>query len=189
MRGLSTKVREGLTSGGVLLGLAIVGGRMAPAEAAEPVAEHQVITLWPGGTPGAKGQDPDHDVPTLTALACETRCGNGRGCGGLSWRRVWNAGDGPRRQAGRRVAQLAGGLGVRAQIPAWPAVSPSRHAPGRGTSHSHCPGNGAEMGRRHASNRDPRLFRGRTSGLDGRHALRRWQAGRRGSGGTRQLAS
>jgi acetyl esterase/lipase len=32
----------------------------------EPAAAHAVIPLWPGGAPGAKGTDPDKDVPTLT---------------------------------------------------------------------------------------------------------------------------
>jgi acetyl esterase/lipase len=34
--------------------------------AAEPSASHPVIPLWPDGAPGAKGADPDQDVPTLT---------------------------------------------------------------------------------------------------------------------------
>lgn len=37
-----------------------------PASAADPVVEHQVVTLWPGGAPGAKGNDPELDIPTLT---------------------------------------------------------------------------------------------------------------------------
>jgi acetyl esterase/lipase len=32
----------------------------------EPAANHPVIPLWPDGTPGVKGTDPDKDVPTLT---------------------------------------------------------------------------------------------------------------------------
>ncbi len=48
------------------LGLAAWAIFIVPAIAADPVAEHQVVTLWPGGAPGAKGTDPETDIPTLT---------------------------------------------------------------------------------------------------------------------------
>jgi acetyl esterase/lipase len=37
-----------------------------PLRADEPAKASTVIPLWPNGTPGAKGTDPDKDVPTLT---------------------------------------------------------------------------------------------------------------------------
>jgi acetyl esterase/lipase len=51
------------------LGLAVGSGwiTVTPATAQEEaVAAAETITLWPNGTPGAKGSDPDKDVPTLT---------------------------------------------------------------------------------------------------------------------------
>jgi acetyl esterase/lipase len=36
------------------------------SRAGEPAGPPTVIPLWPQGTPGAKGSDPDKDVPTLT---------------------------------------------------------------------------------------------------------------------------
>ncbi len=50
----------------MVLGWGILSGRMTPAEEAEPVTDHQVIILRPGGAPGAKGDDPEQDIPTLT---------------------------------------------------------------------------------------------------------------------------
>jgi len=36
------------------------------SRADEPASSHPVLPLWPHGAPGAKGADPDKDVPTLT---------------------------------------------------------------------------------------------------------------------------
>ena len=77
MRGLSAKGRAGLRIFSAVLGLGILGGRMAPAEAAEPVTDHQVITLWPGGAPGAKGNDPEQDIPTLTVWPAKPETATG----------------------------------------------------------------------------------------------------------------
>ncbi len=79
MRGLSlsAKGRAGLRIFSAVLGLGILGGRMAPAEGAEPVTDHQVITLWPGGAPGAKGNDPEQDIPTLTVWLAKPETATG----------------------------------------------------------------------------------------------------------------
>ena len=58
------------------------------------------------------------------------------------------------------MAQLPGSVGVRAQVPAWPALSPSGHAPGRRTGDPDGPGSRPEMGRRLAPDRHSRIFRG-----------------------------
>ena len=68
MRGLSVKGRAGLRIVSAVLGLGVLSGRMTPAEGADPVTDHQMIILWPGGAPGAKGNDPEQDIPTLTAV-------------------------------------------------------------------------------------------------------------------------
>jgi len=93
LRVLSAKGRAGLRIVSAVLGLGILSGRMAPAEGAEPVTDHQVIILWPGGAPGAKGKDPEQDIPTLTdGLAREAGSGHGRrGCC-LARRLLRNAG-------------------------------------------------------------------------------------------------
>ncbi|MGC8640151.1 MAG: hypothetical protein ACP5XB_09780, partial [Isosphaeraceae bacterium] len=60
---------EAVTGQGVLallLGLAVLAASTPRAAGADQVAVHQVVTLWPGGAPGAKGSDPDVDIPTLT---------------------------------------------------------------------------------------------------------------------------
>lgn len=48
----------------VSLGLWV--GALLPVAKGAQQADHEVVKLWPGGTPGAKGSDPDKDVPTLT---------------------------------------------------------------------------------------------------------------------------
>jgi acetyl esterase/lipase len=50
----------------ILCGLAILAGAFPAAGAVDEASDHQVIMLWPGGAPGAKGSDPNLDVPTLT---------------------------------------------------------------------------------------------------------------------------
>ncbi len=65
----SSKSRRWLATVTVLaffLCVLLIGGRPVRSIADEPVA-HPVIPLWPHGAPGAKGNDPDRDVPTLTA--------------------------------------------------------------------------------------------------------------------------
>ncbi len=53
--------------GWVLLGvLASVSWLEGRGQAQEPAKPHETIPLWPHGVPGAKGTDPDKDVPTLT---------------------------------------------------------------------------------------------------------------------------
>jgi acetyl esterase/lipase len=61
--------RGGLLRLGVLAattGLVLIGSlaQRSPAQGPAPVRE--TIPLWPGGAPGARGTDPDRDVPTLT---------------------------------------------------------------------------------------------------------------------------
>jgi acetyl esterase/lipase len=50
----------------VVLGLGIAGRSAGVFKSAEPAEPNEVISLWPEGTPGAKGSDPKLDVPTLT---------------------------------------------------------------------------------------------------------------------------
>ncbi len=77
MRGPMAKERVGLTIFATLIGSVILGGRMPQAKAAEPVVDHQAVTLWPGGAPGAKGQDPEKDIPTLTVWLAKPETATG----------------------------------------------------------------------------------------------------------------
>jgi hypothetical protein len=132
MRGLSAKGRAGLRIVSAVLGLGILSGRMAPAEGAEPMTDHRVVILWPGGAPGAKGNDPEQDIPTLTAWLAKPEAAMGDAvvvCPG--------GGDGmpASDHEGRQVAEwlkTRWSVGVRAQVPAWPALSPPGHAPDTG---------------------------------------------------------
>jgi acetyl esterase/lipase len=63
---------------GLAVGFLMAGSdRARPLFAAEPVAGQEVITLWPGGAPGAKGTDPDRDVPRLTAWLAKPEVSTG----------------------------------------------------------------------------------------------------------------
>jgi hypothetical protein len=59
MRGLSAKGKARLRVVSAVLGLGILCERIAWAERAEPVTDHQVIILWPGGATRGQGNDPE----------------------------------------------------------------------------------------------------------------------------------
>ena len=50
----------------VVLGLGIAGGLATLFKAAEPAQPKEVVPFWPRGAPGAKGNDPKLDIPTLS---------------------------------------------------------------------------------------------------------------------------
>jgi acetyl esterase/lipase len=68
----SSSSRLRLRGLGVLAALAVGGVVLAGASkdmfgvGEQPADAHPVLPLWPDGVPGAKGTDPDKDVPTLT---------------------------------------------------------------------------------------------------------------------------
>jgi acetyl esterase/lipase len=43
-----------------------VGTLLGNDQGSDPPAASETLTLWPNGSPGARGTDPDKDVPTLT---------------------------------------------------------------------------------------------------------------------------
>jgi acetyl esterase/lipase len=125
MRGLSVKSRAGLKVVSVVLGLAILGGRTAPAEGAEPVPDHQVIILWPAGAPGAKGNDPEQDIPTLTAWLAKPEAATGAAvvvCPGGGYGML--ASD----HEGKQVAEWLNSLGVSAFVLKY-RLGPRYHHP------------------------------------------------------------
>jgi acetyl esterase/lipase len=100
-------------------------GQARPLLAAEPVDGQQVITLWPGGAPGALGTDPDRDVPRLTVWLpkSETATGAavvvcpGGGYGGLALD-----------HEGKQVAEWLNSLGVAAFVLRY-RLGPQYHHP------------------------------------------------------------
>src|SRR3974390_1708043 len=95
----------------VCLGLGLL--TVVPAWGLEPVADHQVITLWPGGAPGAKGNDPSKDVPTLTVWLPKPETATGAAvvvCPGGGYGML--ADD----HEGRQVAEWLNSLGVAAFV-------------------------------------------------------------------------
>jgi acetyl esterase/lipase len=50
---------------GLVMGAAVIASQPSGSRADQP-ATQPVIPLWPHGAPGARGTDPDKDVPTLT---------------------------------------------------------------------------------------------------------------------------
>jgi len=110
MRWLSAESRAGLRIFSAVLGLGILGGGMAPAEGAEPVTHHQVITLWPGGAPGAKGNDPEQDIPTLTVWLAKPETATGPNLAFQEWPKlcaIWLKGQGFLDRTGGHASQAA----------------------------------------------------------------------------------
>src|SRR5271166_6114900 len=98
---------------------------MTPAEGAEPVPDHQVITLWPAGAPGAKGNDPEQDIPTLTVWLAKPETATGAAvvvCPGGGYGML--ASD----HEGRQVAEWLNSLGVSAFVLKY-RLGPRYHHP------------------------------------------------------------
>ena len=153
------------------------------------IGQPDVMPLWPHGVPGVEGDRPGQGRADADDLAAPGRASPPA-------RRWWSvraaatdAGGGPRGEAGRRVAQLAGDRGVRAQVPAGPALPPSGDAPGRRPRDPDGARQARRVEARPAQDRDPGVLGRRAPGLDGRHPFRRGQARRRGPDRARQLAA
>ena len=59
-----SRSRSSMLAGIVALLVLLSGATDCRAD--QPAAPHPVVELWPGGAPGAKGTDPDKDVPSIT---------------------------------------------------------------------------------------------------------------------------
>ena len=116
------------TLGGALafvLGVACVCATMGRARASVQAEPDEIVTLWPQGTPGAKGDDPDKDVPTLTVWLPrpETATGSavvvcpGGGYGGLAMD-----------HEGKQVAGWLNSLGITAFVLKY-RLGPRYHHP------------------------------------------------------------
>jgi acetyl esterase/lipase len=97
----------------------------ARALGGEALPDQVVITLWPGGAPGAKGSDPDLDVPKLTAWLPKPETATGAAVvvcpgGGYGMLAVDHE--------GRQVAEWLNSLGVAAFVLKY-RLGPRYHHP------------------------------------------------------------
>ncbi len=103
----------------------VAAGASLKCQADEPSAAHPVVALWPGGAPGAKGTDPDKDVPSITVWlpASEKATGSavvvcpGGGYGMLAVE-----------HEGKQVAEWLNGLGIAAFVLKY-RLGPRYHHP------------------------------------------------------------
>jgi acetyl esterase/lipase len=116
----------GYGMGGVLLGvLAIVSGLGSDGGAQDPAKPSQTIPLWPNGVPGAKGTDPDKDVPSLTVWLPQPELAKGSAvvvCPGGGYGML--ASD----HEGRQVAEWLNSLGITAFVLKY-RLGPRYHHP------------------------------------------------------------
>ena len=154
---------------------------------AEPVTDHQVITLWPGGAPGAKGNDPEQDIPTLTAWLAPPENATGAAvvvCPGGGYGML--ASD----HEGKQVAEWLNSLGVSAFVLKY-RLGPRYHHPAMLQDAGRAIRTVRALGQKWGV--DPHRIAilgfsaGGHLGLDGWHPFRCRQAASRGPGGTRQL--
>ena len=107
------------------VGMMSAWGVSPRSRAGEPAASPTVIPLWPQGTPGAKGTDPDKDVPTLTICLPKAETATGAAAvvcpgGGYGMLAVDHE--------GKQVAEWLNSLGVAAFILKY-RLGPRYHHP------------------------------------------------------------
>jgi acetyl esterase/lipase len=95
------------------------------ARADLPAAPHPVVELWPGGAPGAKGTDPDKDIPSISVWLPRPELGTGSAVvvcpgGGYGMLAVDHE--------GKQVAEWLSGLGIAAFILKY-RLGPRYHHP------------------------------------------------------------
>ena len=127
------------------------------------------IPLWPQGTPGAKGTDPQKDIPTLTVYLPRPELATGAAgviCPGGGYGML--AID----HEGKQVAEWLNSLGVAGFILKY-RLGPRYHHPAMledaGRAIRTVRAGGVAMGSRSPQDRDHRFFSGRPSRVDGGH--------------------
>jgi acetyl esterase/lipase len=127
MEGTSGGTRAGIHT--LMIGLAAgIGGFGAISEVvrgSDPPAASETIRLWPQGAPGAKGNDPDKDVPTLTVWRPRPQIATGSAvvvCPGGGYAML--AMD----HEGRQVAEWLNSLGITAFVLKY-RLGPRYHHP------------------------------------------------------------
>src|SRR5262249_12056926 len=110
---------------GLATGIGIVVTMPGRTSGSEPPAAGETITLWPQGAPGAKGNDPDKDVPTLSVWRPRPEVATGSAvvvCPGGGYGML--AMD----HEGRQVAQWLNSLGITAFVLKY-RLGPRYHHP------------------------------------------------------------
>lgn len=102
-----------------------VASVISESRADEPAAPHPVVELWPGGAPGAKGTDPDKDVPSITVWLPRPELATGSAVvvcpgGGYGMLAV--------EHEGKQVAEWLNGLGIAAFVLKY-RLGPRYHHP------------------------------------------------------------
>jgi acetyl esterase/lipase len=95
----------------MIAALALPGN--GPLLGAEPTQSRPVIPLWPEGTPGAKGTDPDQDVPMMTLWLAPKETATGAAmvvCPGGGYRMLAT------NHEGKQVAEWLNSLGITAYV-------------------------------------------------------------------------
>ena len=108
-----------------LVSLLAAGGAAVQCRADEPAAPRPVVELWPGGAPGAKGTDPDKDVPSITVWLPRPELATGSAVvvcpgGGYTMLAV--------EHEGKQVAEWLNGLGIAAFVLKY-RLGPRYHHP------------------------------------------------------------
>jgi acetyl esterase/lipase len=119
MRVLALGLMAALLSGGAIWE---IGRRTRAAEPAEPA---RTVPLWPQGAPGARGTDPDKDVPTLTIWLPKPEVATGAAvvvCPGGGYQMLAND------HEGKQVAEWLNSLGVSAFVLKY-RLGPRYHHP------------------------------------------------------------
>src|SRR3954469_6187920 len=117
--------RSGFRSIVVIIPALVIVSWQHSATQGAPPSDREVVKLWPGGTPGAKGTDPDKDVPTLTVWLPKPEVATGSavvicpggGYGGLAVD-----------HEGKQVAEWLNSLGVAAFVLKY-RLGPRYHHP------------------------------------------------------------
>ena len=112
--------------GGLVLAVVLGGWADRPARADDPLASaDEVVKLWPGGAPDAKGDDPEKDVPTLSVFPPKPEAATGAAvvvCPGGGYAML--AAD----HEGRQVAEWLNSIGVTAFVLKY-RLGPRYHHP------------------------------------------------------------
>src|SRR6516225_8776535 len=101
------------------------GGASSACHADDRAEEHPVVQLWPGGAPGAKGTDPDKDIPSISVWLPRPELGTGSAVvvcpgGGYGMLAVDHE--------GKQVAEWLSGLGIAAFVLRY-RLGPRYHHP------------------------------------------------------------
>jgi acetyl esterase/lipase len=125
MYGLDAPDRRPKLVGAICCGLLLLAAGLPASWAIDAAIDNPVVTLWPGGAPGAKGNDPKLNVPTLTVWQARPETATGAAvvvCPGGGYGML--ADD----HEGRQVAEWLNSLGISAFVLKY-RLGPRYHHP------------------------------------------------------------